>query len=215
MKAGLRTSLLAAIPFVLLFNSDRVEMKTRMYQDASGVRTIQTSGDVSLQRQLLQWTRDTSRGYNSDGMHVSNNRVHISRSSQVANLGALDEVDAYVLDIVRAPLSLKTTYEFSERITVDFTYGTEKERVPAPWTSLEYTLIMPGRITGVAPAKTEVLGGRCTWILSASEPDVRIHATSEAWRWDLIVVLAYVLVYVGYRVISYLTKRARLRPRKI
>jgi len=87
--------------------------------------------------------------------------------------------------------------------------------VPAPWTSLEYTLIMPGRITGVAPAKTEVSGGRCTWTLSAAEPDVRIQATSEAWRWDLIVVLAYVLVYVAYRVISYLTKRARLRPRKI
>ncbi len=215
MRAGLRTSLLAAIPFMLLFSADRVHMTTQMYRDASGMRRLVTSGDSSLARQLTQWTRETSPGYQQDRIHSTSNRVIMSRSQQVANLASIPDVDARVLDIVQYPLSLKTKYFFSERVAVDFTYGSDKELVSAPLTHLDYTLVLPGRITSASPANARKSGNTCQWTLAADMSNVEISATAEAWRWDLIAVLLYLGVYFAYRLAGFVITRARYKPRKI
>lgn len=215
MRADLRTSLLMAIPFMLLFSADRVQITTRMYQDASGMRRIETSGDNSLSRQLAQWTRETSPGFQQDRFQTTSNRVVMSRSQQVANLAGVSDIDARALDIVQNPFSLKTKYFFSERIAVDFTYGSDKELASAPLTHLDYTLVLPGRITSASPANARASGNTCRWTLAADMNNVQIAATSEVWRWDLIAVLLYIGGYLVYRLIGFVVTRARYKPRKI
>ena len=215
MRVRLRTSLLATVPFVLLFNADRVQLTTRVYQDISGTRIIQVSGDSSLSRQLRQWARETTRSYQQDRFRVISNRAEICRSAQVADLDAVDDVDASALDIVQHPFSLKTTYHFRERLRVDFTYGTDKELAPAPLTNFEYVLVMPGRVTQAGPAGARIQGDTVHWTLNAARKEMELSATAEAWRWDLILVLLYVLGYVAYRTAAFLARQARMRPRKI
>jgi len=214
VRVSLRTSLLATVPFVLLFNADRVQFTTRMYQDASGTRRLLAEGDSSLTRQLVQWSRETARGYQTDRLHVTSDRASISRSEQRANLDAVDDIDAQAFDIIRHPLSLKTTYQFREKIRVDFTYGTPKELAPAPLTDFDYTLVMPGRITQVSPT-AQHQGNTVRWTLNAAQPEVELSATAVSWRWDVILVLIYVLGYLAYRIATFLLHQARMRPRKI
>ncbi len=215
MRAGLRTSLLAAIPFMLLFSADRVHITTQMYRDASGMKRIETSGDSSLVQQLKQWSRETSPGYQQGRTHSTSNRVIMSRSQQVADLGDSHGVAARVLDIAQHPLSLKTKYHFSERIAVDFTYGSDKELVSAPLTHLEYTLVMPGRIIAASPGNARASGNTCQWTLAADTPNMEVRATSEVWRWDVIAVLLYIGAYLAYRLAGFAITRARYKPRKI
>lgn len=215
MRARLRTSLLVTVPFMLLFSADRVQFTTRMYQDASGLRRLQTEGDSSLARQLSQWSRETVRGYHTDRVHTTSNRAYISRSEQRADLDTVDDIDAQAHDIVRHPLSLRTVYHFREKIRVDFTYGTPKELAPAPLTSFEYTLVMPGRITQSSPAGGQQDGHVVRWTLNAAQPEVEVSASAVSWRWDLILVLIYVLGYLAYRITAFLVHQARMRPRKI
>jgi hypothetical protein len=200
---------------MLLFSADRVHMTTQMYRDASGMRRLVTSGDSSLARQLTQWTRETSPGFQQDRRQLTSNRVIMSRSQQVANLASIPDVDARVLDIVQYPLSLKTKYFFSERVAVDFTYGSAKELASAPLTHLDYTLVLPGRITSASPANARKSGNTCQWTLAADMSNVEISATAEAWRWDLIAVLLYLGVYFAYRLAGFVITRARYKPRKI
>jgi len=215
VRVRLRTSLLATVPFVLLFNADRVQFTTRMYQDVSGIRSMQASADSSLRNELLRWSRGTTPGYEQDSVHVTANRVAVSRSEQRASLDTIDDLDAEAFDIVRRPLALKTTYTFRERISIDFTYGTDKELAPAPLTNFEYRLVMPGRITQASPAGGQVQGHTVRWTLNAAQDEFELSATAEAWRWDVILVILYVLAYAAYRVAAFLIRRARMRPRKI
>ena len=215
MRAGLRTSLLVTIPFVLLFNADRVQITTHMYQDQSGLRRIEAAADSSLAHQLVQWTRDMTRGYQQDDYQVSANRAVISRSSQMADLDSVEGVGTQAINVVRQPLSLKTTYEFREELSVDYTYGTPKELAPAPLTTFTYVLTMPGRITNAGPGNVRVSGHTATWSFTASDANTTLSATAVAWRWDLILVALYLLGWAAYQVTIFLTRRARMRPRKI
>lgn len=214
MSARHRTSLLIAVPFVLLFSADRVEFTTRMYQDVSGVRRLHVEGDSSLLRQLAQWSRETTRGFNTDRLEITSNRATIARSEQRADLDGVDDIDAQAYDIVRSPLSLVTTYHFRDKLRVDFTYGTPKELAPAPLTEFQYTLVMPGRITQASPAGMQQ-GNVVRWTLKADQPEVELSATAVSWRWDVILVLLYLVAAVAYRVTAFVIHQARMRPRKI
>ncbi len=213
MKAGLRARLLATIPFVLLLNSDRVTVTTEFFGDVSGRRTVQAEGDTSLKRQIGEWTRDFTPGFDSDGTRIAGARVTVDRSLLLHDLSKLPDVQASAVDIVQEPFSLRTRYNWSERLTVGFTYDDDKEHAAAPYASLEYRVAMPGRIVNAPGA--EINGNTATWTLKGDQPTHDVSATAVSWRWDLIILLVYVLGYLTYRGVGALAHRARLRPRKI
>jgi len=210
----LRMPLLLTIPFVLLLNSDRVMVSTTMYGDTSGVRVVRATADSSLASEIQRWTREMTRGWNNAGAHTTGDSTTAARSVQRNSLGAADDVEATALDIVQHPLSLVTTYQWRERIRIEF-LGNDKERAAAPLSSFEYRVTMPGTIRTVSPVSQNVSGRTATWALTADREEYTISATATAVRWDVIVILVYVLGYLTYRASSFLVRRARLRPRKI
>ncbi|MGD9495674.1 MAG: hypothetical protein AB7Y46_05125 [Armatimonadota bacterium] len=213
MRSGLRTSLLITIPFVLLLNADSVTVSVRMWGDLSGIRQVRAVGDSSLARDILRWTRQTTRGYDDAAYHTTVDYVVVARSTQRNDLGAPEDAEARALDIAQQPLSLITTCTWSETVTIDF-LGNEKEAAAAPLTTLEYRLTMPGTIRATTPP-AQVNGHTAVWRLSAEQAEHVITATSTQVRWDVVVVLAYVAGYLAYRTTAFLARRARLRPRKI
>ena len=78
MRAGLRTSLLLTIPFVLLLNADQVVVSTHMYGDLSGTRRVTASGDNSLAREIRKWARQTTRGFDDAGAHLTGDNVMVA-----------------------------------------------------------------------------------------------------------------------------------------
>ena len=213
MKSSLRARLLATIPFVLLLNSDRVTITTEFYGDVSGLRTVQAEGDSSLAEHIVQWTRDFTPGYDSDGTRIAGDRVLVARSLLYHDLDRLADVEASALDVVQEPFALRTRYNWSERLSIDFTYDNDKEHAAAPYAGLEYRVTMPGRILNASGA--DINGTTATWTLKGDQSTHDVSATAVSWRWDLIILLVYVLGYLTYRTVGALAHRARLRPRKI
>jgi len=205
--------MLITIPFVLLLNSDQVVVDTQMYGDLSGIQRVRTVGDSSLARELRKWTREMTRGFDDSAFHTTGDNVVVGRKRQRNDLGAPDDVEAQALDIVRQPLSFVTTYTWRETVKIDF-LGNDKEQAAAPHAKFEYRLTMPGRIRGTTPA-AEVNGRTAIWTLSAEQAEYVISATATHVRWDAIVVVVYVVGYLAFRLIAFLARRARLRPRKI
>lgn len=219
MTTPLRTSLLITIPFVLLLNSDSVIVSTRMYGDNSGIRRVRATADSSMREELVKWTGEMARSYYREPVRVTTDSVEVARSNQLSDLGSIEGVTATAADIVRQPLSFITQYSWQETVKVDF-LGNEREKAAADVIVFEYRLTMPGKITSVQPASADVRGGTAIWELKASDlqPDdaeYTIQATSTMVRWDVIVFLAYIGGYLLYRLIAFLARRARLRPRKI
>jgi len=215
VRAGLRTSVLITIPFVLLLNSDQVVVDTHMYGDLSGIQRVRTVGDSSLARELRKWTREMTRGFDDAAFHTTGDNVVVGRNRQRNDLGAPNDVEAQALDIVQSPLSFVTTYTWSETVSIDF-LGNDKEQAAAPHAKFEYRLTMPGSIRETTPS-AEVNGRTAVWTLTAEQPEdgYVITATATHVRWDVIVVVVYVVGYLGFRLIAFLARRARLRPRKI
>ncbi len=213
MRAYLRAPLLATIPFVLLLNSDRVTVTTEFYGDVSGLRRVQAEGDSSLARQIAEWTAQAAPGSDNDGTRISGDRVLVARSTMHHDLNALGDVEASALSIAQEPLALRTWYRWHEQISIDFLYEDDKERAAAEHTSFEYRLTMPGKIVTATGAR--IRHNAATWTLKATDARCEITATAVAWRWDLILVLVYVLGYATYRILAAIAHRARLRPMKI
>ena len=213
MSTGLRTSLFMTIPFVLLLNADRVVVTTTMYGDLSGTRVVRAAADTSLRNEVTKWTRDMTRGFDHDGVETTTHGVVVSRSTQVNDLSAYQDVNAFAYDIVRRPLSFVTEYRWEERISIDF-LSNVREQAAAPVTTFEYRLNMPGEVQSATP-EAEIDGRRASWTLTADEEEYVLSATATSLRWDLIILLIYVGGYLGYRLIAYLARRARLKPRKI
>ncbi|MFP4248211.1 MAG: hypothetical protein ACLFU7_01055 [Armatimonadota bacterium] len=214
----MRTSLLITIPFVLLLNSDQVIISTQMHGDRSGIRRVQARADSSMVDEIEKWTKEMARRFYREPVHVGTDRVEVARSNQVNDLGAIDGVNAGVVDIVQEPLSFVTTYTWEETINIDF-LGNERERAAADVITFEYRLAMPGEIQSTQPA-AQVDGRSATWTLQPSDvgPDgdgITVSATATSVRWDVIALLVYVGGYILYRVIAFFVRRARLRPRKI
>lgn len=214
MGTCLRVPLLITIPFVLVFTAERVVVSTTMYGDTSGVRVVRATADSSFLNEIRGWTRDMTRGWDDAGAQVSGDDAVVARSTQRNALGAHDDIEAEAFDIVQQPLSLVTTYRWQETVRFDF-MGTEKERAAAPLSSVEYRITMPGTIRTASPVPQSTSGRTATWNLPADRDEYTIMATATAVRWDVIVILVYVAGFLAYRVLSFLARRARLRPRKI
>lgn len=209
----MRTPLLITIPFVLMLNADRVIVSTQMYGDLSGIRHVQAVGDSSLRYELHKWMHEMTPGFDNAGSHISGDTVVISRSRQVNDLGAPADAQAQALDIVQKPLSLVTTYTWTETVTIE-PPDNERERAAAPLTRLEYRVTMPGSISSTNPP-AQVTGRTAVWTLSGDHKEQVISVTASAVRWDVVVVLVYVVGYLVFRIVAFLVHRARLRPRKI
>lgn len=205
--------MLMTIPFVLLLNADRVIITTTMYGDVSGTREVRAAADASLRNEVAKWARDMTRGYDHDGVETTAHSVVVSRSTQVHNLAAYQDVQAVAYDIVRRPFSLVTEYRWEEKIGIEF-LSNVREEAAAPVTTFEYRLIMPGELQSASPP-AQIDGRRASWTLTADQEEYVLSATATSLRWDIIILLVYVFGYVAYRLTAFLVRRAKLRPRKI
>ncbi|MGC9317157.1 MAG: hypothetical protein ACP5KN_03880 [Armatimonadota bacterium] len=212
MRTGLRTSVLIAIPFALLFHADRVVITTTVYSDLSGVRRVQTEGNSTYAPELRRWIRRMTPRFETDHVRSTGDTIELSRSAQRNDLGAPEDVEARALDVVQKPLSLVTEYHWRETIALD--YVNEEEQEVEPLDEFEYRLVLPGRITQAMPAAS-IDGHRAVWKLSTEKPEYDLNAVAVSWRWDVIVLLVYVVGYLAYRITAFLVHRARLKPRKI
>lgn len=64
-------------------------------------------------------------------------------------------------------------------------------------------------------SSVETQPGSAIFKLDASQEAVTIDVTSHRVRWGYLVILAYILAFVVFKVLEGLQKAARLRPRKI
>jgi len=174
---------------------------------------VQSTGDSSLAGEIRTWTREMTRGFDDAGTHVTGDAVVAARSAQRNDLGDLDGAQSHAADIVQRPLSLVTTYTWTDTITINY-LGNDKEQAAAPLTDFEYRLTMPGAISSTQPP-AEVNGRTAVWRLGGDQEEQTISASATTVRWDAVIILAYVVGYLAWRLTAFLAHRARLRPRKI
>ncbi len=212
MRAGLKTTLLATIPFMLLVVADRIVVTTTVYGDLTTERQVTVEGNSTYRSDLQRWVTKMTPGFATDHVRGTGDTVEIARSTVRSDAEAPEEIEARALDIVQRPFSLVTEYSWREAVDVD--YVNEREALVQPLEEFEYRVRMPGRITSASPA-AQIDGNTARWTLTrdGAPYDIQVHA--RAWRWDLIILLVYVIGFLAYRVIAFLAHRARLRPRKI
>jgi len=208
--------MLITIPFALLMNADNVIITTQMYSDTSGLRRVEAIADSSMVNHVRDWTDEMARPFDLEPIQHSTDAVTVARSRQFHDLGANRGVTARASDIVQEPLSFVTTYTWEETIKVDF-LGNKREQELLDVVMFEYRLTMPGTIQTAEGA--EIDGRSAVWRIRPTELDEDdqyvVSATATALRWDVIVLIVYVGGYLLYRMIAFLIRRARLRPRKI
>lgn len=66
-----------------------------------------------------------------------------------------------------------------------------------------------------AGSTVETEAGSAIFKLDASEESVTVEVTSQRLRWGYLVIVAYVLAFIVFKVLEGLQKAARLKPRKI
>jgi hypothetical protein len=214
---GLRAQVFAAVPFVLLLNADQVTVTTELYGNLSGIRRVQAEGPSTRQRQIEQSMPQSGPKLDREGQRLSQDRVRVLWCVQVHDLAVLDDVETSAIDVVQEPLRLRTWYKWQEHVKVELGSGSEAERKKAEPVEFEYRLTVPGKLVRTSPT-ADSSGSTATWklnALKAAQDGYELSATAVAWRWDVILLLVYVLGYAAYRIVAEIAHRAQLRPRKI
>jgi len=210
--------MLAAVPYLLLSASQSVELRTTINLDGSGLRqytvTCVPDRTKEVQKRLLEQTADFDR---QDWEREGPNLV-VTRDWRPANLAeAVADRDAtaslQVTDIIRKPLAVFTEYHWSEELNIYRETATEVETFGEEIATLSYKLNMPGKIIASNADRTD--GGSAVWELSANIDTYTLQATSHRLRWGYLLVILYILGFIGYQVIRYVTRLVRNRPRKI
>jgi hypothetical protein len=214
------------VPFALILNSTRVVVTTQIFPDGTALRQVSGEADTYFYKSLNKWTFDVEAGgrwqkrWREESM--TKGTTTITRnflSSGLHNGGAAHAPQ--ILDVFQKPLSIYTTYTWSEQITLKYHQRTNPAEAKAGGHYLTYYVILPGSVTAArcttgsarGPAKTSA--GRATFLLDASVPNHQITVTSRKGRWGYLAIMAYVLLFVIYKVTSAAMRYARTRPKRI
>ncbi len=211
-------AMLAAVPYLLLSASQSVQLRTVVNLDGSGLRqyTVACLPDRTkeVQKRLLEQTADFDH---QSWQRKGPDRV-VTRDWRPANLAkAVIDPDAaaslQITDIIQKPFDVFTEYHWSEQLEIYRETATPIEIVGEEIAILSYKLNMPGRVIASNADRTD--GGSAFWELSANVDTYTLEATSRRLRWEYLLLLLYVVGFVVFQVVGYVTQLVRNRPRKI
>jgi len=201
-------AMLAAVPYLLLSASQSVQLHTVVNLDGSGLRqytvTCLPDRTKEVQKRLLERTGDFDR---QKRRGEGPNRV-ITRDWRPANIAeAATDPDAtanlQIAGIMQKPFDVFTEYHWSEQLEI--------YRETAA--TLSYKLNMPGKIIASNADRTD--GGSAVWELSANVDTYTLEATSRRLRWGYLLLLLYIVGFIVFQVVGYVTRLVRNRPRRI
>jgi hypothetical protein len=189
---------------------------TRVERDGSGLKLAWARADVSRAREIRTRLREATPGYEDERSAVEGSAFIISRSWRPHDLDLSPDTKLEIFDLPQRLLSLYNEYVWEEKISIYAGPATSSEKAAAAAAKLMYMLEMPGRIdeTSVRPAG-QVSGGMVVWLLSGDKEEYVLQARSRMLRWDLVLLLIYVLGAVSAKTAQWAVRRARTKPRRI
>ena len=211
-----RLGLLAAVPLLLLTQGEDVRLFTRVDLDGSGMRVAWASGSSDRLDDVRTRLREASAGFEGEKLQAEGGKFTLTRSWSGNSLLALPDAKLDTKDVVQDPLSLYTTYTWTETVKIYRDTATAAEKLGAQAAKLNYTLDMPGTVdqATVSP-QAMVTGGRIEWALSGDQEQYTLTATSKRLRWDVLLVCLYVLAVLAGGLVQFTARRARNRPKRI
>lgn len=228
VRAGLRALprqgvvLLATLPFWLMSNSSQVWMNLKIERDGGALRQIAATVHPELKRELPTWVNKVSAGRPWDAVWQQGDGTAYTymRDSRTQNANYGEAGQLQISDVLQSPLSVYTTYTWTEKVDFSYLYATDAAMAEAAKTQLKYVVTMPGTVTEAAaqPSKggaAETQGSTATFSLSAAEPSTTVTVTSSKIRWGYLLVVVYALGWITLEVLQLLARLARIRPRKI
>lgn len=213
--------LLAAVPFTLLLNSSHVGMGLRIERDGGALRQICVSGTPYFSRQFPPWVADVRAGRPWDGQwrRAGASEYVYSRDFRTQDANYSDG-RLSIVDVFQNPLSLYTTYTWTEDIKFTYAYAGDAAMATAAGKHLQYKVRLPGTVTeaSVMPAKgstVESEGPDAVFSLAADQEQVKLTVTGARLRWGYLLIVAYVVAWVAVEVLRVVGRQLRRRPRKI
>ena len=213
-------AMLAAVPYLLLSASQSVQLRTTVNLDGSGMREYAVSYDpdrhLEVRRRLLEATLRFDHEY-EPGEGRGNTIVRDWRPANLAKAVTAPDAAAslQITGIVQKPFSIFTWYRWSEQLEIYRETATDIETFGEEIATLSYQLNMPGKIMNSQTNADSVEGGAAIWELSADVDTYTLEATSRRLRWGYLLLVFYVVGFVVFQAVSYLTRLVRNRPRKI
>jgi len=217
--------LMLIVPFALVINSAHVELTTQIYQDGSGLRQITAEADSYFKRNMDKWSSDVETEHNWQVVQREDSATKAT-STITRNLliSGMDKIGTdgtpHIVDVFQKPLSIYTTYKWSERITFQYRYDTNSLEARAGGHYMDYTVRMPGVIMDATcnpmpKARVSTSGGEASFRLDASEPLHTVTVTSRRVRWEYLAIVAYIAAFIFYRIGKFTALRMRSRPKRI
>ncbi|MCK4470545.1 MAG: hypothetical protein KAW49_02035, partial [Anaerolineae bacterium] len=213
-------AMLAAVPYLLLSASQSVQLTTTINLDGSGMRQYVVAcvpdRTKEVRKRLLERTGDFDR----QSLRREGPNLVITRDWRPANLSkAVTDPGAaaslQITDIIQKPLDVFTEYHWSEQLEIYRETATEIETVGEEIATLSYKLNMPGKIVKTRSNADSFEEGAAVWELSANVDTYTLEATSRRVRWGYLLLLLYIVGFVVFQVVGYVTRLVRNRPRKI
>jgi len=211
-------AMLAAVPYLLLSASQSVQLRTVVNLDGSGLRQYTAvcvpDRTKEVRKRILEQTGDFDR----QSRHREGPNLVITRDWRPPNIAeaAIDRdttASLQITGIVQKPFSIFTWYRWSEQLEIYRETATDIETFGQEIATLRYELKMPGKI--IAPGADRIDAGTAIWELSANVDTYTLEATSRRLRWGYLLLVLYIVGFVVFQAVGYLTRLVRNRPRKI
>ncbi len=224
LRGGMWLRMLAVVPFVLLLNSSRVALVTYIEPDGSGTRIITAEASAYHQDDLPRWINDVKAGRSWDMTfrNESGDIIEMQRNFRSQALNKLGhDTKLSIKDFAQNPLSLYTTHEWEEQI--EFRYVDDQLQpmgARAMQKQLIYRVVMPGRVESafVQPSVGNSVrqeDNTAVFTLDAGQQSHIVRVSSRELRWPHLILVAYILVYIAFRILNLTVYTVRNRPRKI
>jgi hypothetical protein len=191
-------------------------------RDGGALRQITATVHPELRRELPAWVNKVQAGRPWDGAWQAGDATAYTymRDYRTQNANYTDGGQLTITDVLQNPLSLFTTYTWTEKVDFSYLYETDAAAAEGAKLQLKYVVAMPGTVTesSAQPSQgssVENQGGDATFSISAAQPSTTITVTSSKLRWGYLLVVVYVLGWIALEVLQLLGRLARRRPRKI
>lgn len=215
------------VPFALALNTNQVTVTTKVYRDGSGMREVAAQAQRFFSDALPRWTRDVEAGAPWQRYSRSSSKAQssltVTRDFVTSNMDSAGGEDALaIVDVVQKPLSLYTTYTWSEQVKLEYHYDSNPDEARAGDHSMDYVVQMPGRITSAThqpstsgSQRISQSGRQVTFTFDASESEHSVNVKARRIRWEYLAIAAWVVLFIVVRVVRFVIRRRRTRPKRI
>jgi len=215
MKPRLHGNILmyAAIPFLLMTGSQEAGIITHVSPDGSGERLVYARTAADRVPETQKYIQTTLPVAAIERVKDESGQKLVWRDTQAANLANVAEAEFGVMNVIQKPFSFFTTYSWKEKVSFDPGSVTDAEKVGLDKVKLDYIVQMPGKVTNVTPAG-ETTGNQAEFKLDVSEDPVEVTVEAQSLRWPWILVWAWIIGYIVYRITHIAPKMASRVPKQ-